>query len=110
MDFSGLEESVLGECWQILPTSALDDNVPYEVVCEPIRFLEVYCKLSELYEQNEFPQFSALPLRRSHIQSHIRIDTMMLADHILRIPRSQVGRLTDERKRQLWSQVKLHFA
>ncbi|KND04517.1 uncharacterized protein SPPG_00246 [Spizellomyces punctatus DAOM BR117] len=50
-------------------------------------FLPAYCRLSSLYEKHGFQRFSAIPLRCSLIQSHIRIDTVILYAHILCITR-----------------------
>ncbi|KAI8817094.1 uncharacterized protein EV422DRAFT_606826 [Fimicolochytrium jonesii] len=63
-----------------------------------------YCELSRLYERRRMRLFSAIPLRKSRIQSSVRIDTMILGNHILSLSQSCMGKFTDERKRELWGQ------
>ncbi|KAI8818636.1 uncharacterized protein EV422DRAFT_569681 [Fimicolochytrium jonesii] len=67
-------------------------------------YLGAYCELSRLYERCGTRLFSAIPLRKSRIQSSVRIDTRILAIHILGLSQRRMGKFTDERKRELWGQ------
>jgi len=101
-----LEGEVVSEVWDILPESATNGDYAYEVVTEPMKYLPSYCALSALYEARGYPQFSALPLRRTLVQSHVRIDTKILVVHILGLPETKtMTGLSDEGKRELWRQV-----
>ncbi|KND02043.1 uncharacterized protein SPPG_02547 [Spizellomyces punctatus DAOM BR117] len=87
------ESELLEEIW-LLDLPFLVDNpsgLAYAVVVDPMSFLPAYCRLSSLYEKHGFRRFSAIPLRRSLIQSHIRIDTVILYQHILGITRQEQG-------------------
>ncbi|KAI9089618.1 hypothetical protein DFS34DRAFT_639215 [Phlyctochytrium arcticum] len=100
------EAAILDEIWSILPRRAIEsaDGIALDVVVEPLHYLQSYCKLAELYEQYQYPSFTAIPLRKSHIQSSIRIDTTILAKSILCLTRKQTGVLREgNRKYDLWS-------
>ncbi|KNC96297.1 uncharacterized protein SPPG_09538 [Spizellomyces punctatus DAOM BR117] len=84
--------------FDIVPES-LDDLTAEE---NPLAFFPAYCKLSGLYEQHGFRRFSAIPLRQSLIQSHVRIDTIILYQHILCIARREAETVE---KVDLWLRI-----
>jgi len=100
-----LEAQIASEIWGILPDVAASGDVGYQVVVDPYTFIPAYCKLSVLYEQHGYLQFSALPLRTSLIQSHITIDTKILTFHVLGRSEAIVRNLSNEQKLGLWREV-----
>jgi hypothetical protein len=102
---TALESRVISETKALLPRSFPAKNLPYEVVANAMNFLPAYCGLSDLFVQYGYPTFAAVPLRRSRVQSYVRIDTTILCEHVLHISKRRAGSLTPERKRELWSQV-----
>ncbi|KNC98892.1 uncharacterized protein SPPG_09322 [Spizellomyces punctatus DAOM BR117] len=86
-DLTAEESELLEEMWSFIPLS--DQPLAYSVAVDPLAFFPAYCKLSVLYERHGFRRFSAIPLHRSLIQSHIRIDTVILYQHILCIMRRE---------------------
>ncbi|KAJ3006195.1 hypothetical protein HKX48_000250, partial [Thoreauomyces humboldtii] len=52
---------------------------------DPGAYIEAYCKLNRFYEAMEYPLFNAVPLRRTHVQSSVHIDTTILHVNILGI-------------------------
>ncbi|KND00292.1 uncharacterized protein SPPG_09210 [Spizellomyces punctatus DAOM BR117] len=86
-DLTAEESELLEEMWSFIPLS--DQLLAYSVAVDPLAFFPAYCQLSSLYEQHGFRQFSAIPLRRSLIQSHVRIDTVILYSHVLCITRRE---------------------
>ncbi|KAJ3177236.1 hypothetical protein HDU85_005947 [Gaertneriomyces sp. JEL0708] len=97
------EWDLLQELWSLFPPQ--DNCLQYQIVAEPLAYIGPYCGLSRLFEQHGMPLFSAIPLRRSRVQSSIRIDTLILGTHILGLVQSKIGKFTVERKEELWSQV-----
>lgn len=108
IELSEEEEILRCEVQSILPyDKPQSESLAYTVVCKPERFISAYCRISSYMEAYGYPQFSALPLRRSHIASHAPIDTKILCTQILR-DSSLVKTMTDN-KHTLWSRVfKLH--
>ena len=104
--FTDGEWIVLGELFDILPHSTLTGSNPlsYLLAVKPLDFLSSYCNLARLYEEYELPLFSALPLRRSFIQSHVIIDTTILATHVLRLP-TPLALSEWEHKMEYWDEV-----
>ncbi|KNC98695.1 uncharacterized protein SPPG_09365 [Spizellomyces punctatus DAOM BR117] len=100
-DLTAEESELLEEMWSFIP---LSDNQPlaYSVAVDPLAFFPAYCKLSGLYERHGFRQFSAIPLHRSLIQSHVQIDTIVLYQHILCITRREAETVE---KVNLWLRV-----
>ena len=105
LDMNALESDVLEEIWELIlqHVAGKEEPLPYQVVADPLSFFPTYCKLSRLYEQHGFRQFSAVPLRRSLVQSHVRIDTVILYTHILCITRREAETAVD--KDDLWLRV-----
>ncbi|KNC96371.1 hypothetical protein, variant [Spizellomyces punctatus DAOM BR117] len=99
-DLTAKESELLEEMWSFIPLS--DQQLAYSVAVDPLAFFPAYCKLSGLYERHGFRRFSAIPLRRSLIQSHIRIDTVILYAHILCITRQEAEAVE---KVDLWLRV-----
>ncbi|KAI8824436.1 uncharacterized protein EV422DRAFT_320470 [Fimicolochytrium jonesii] len=97
-----LERTVLDELWALFPPQ--DEPLAYSLAVDAMPYLGAYCELSRLYERRGMRLFSAIPLRKSRIQSSVRIDTLILGTHILGLSRSRMGKFTDERKRELWGQ------
>ncbi|TPX64341.1 hypothetical protein SpCBS45565_g05968 [Spizellomyces sp. 'palustris'] len=101
-DMSTTESELLEEIWSLnLPLHA-DQSIAYAVIVNPMAFFPAYCKLSSLYGQHGIRQFSTIPLRRSLIQSHVRIDTVILYQHILCITRREAEAVE---KDDLWLRV-----
>lgn len=50
---------------------------------DPGRFLPTYVSLARMYEDRGLSPNKCIPLRTSHIQSHVRIDTSIMAQNIL---------------------------
>ena len=100
-----LEAEITSEIWSILPDIAANGDVAYQVIVDPYAFVPAYCKLSALYELHGYPQFSALPLRTSLIQSHVAIDTKILTFHVLGRSEATMKNLTEEQKMGLWGEV-----
>ena len=100
-----LEAQIVSELWSILPDVAANGDVAYQVVVDPYTFVPAYCKLSALYEQYGYPQFSALPLRTSLIQSHVTIDTLILTHHVLGRSVATMKNITEEQRMALWGEV-----
>ncbi|KNC97948.1 uncharacterized protein SPPG_09423 [Spizellomyces punctatus DAOM BR117] len=102
-DLSILENEILEEIWTLnLPFPDQDKPLAYLIAIDAMSFFPAYCRLSKLFEQQGFQQFSAIPLRRSLIQSHIRIDTVILYAHILCITRQEAEAVE---KVDLWLRV-----
>jgi len=68
-------------------------------------FFPSYCELSRLYELRSYPQFTAIPFCKSLIPSHVDIDTNILVDHILHLPRKDIDRSYEDMKYELWGNV-----
>ncbi|KAI9090480.1 hypothetical protein DFS34DRAFT_654067 [Phlyctochytrium arcticum] len=98
-------EQIVSELGNILPDVAANGDVPYQVVVDLYAFVPAYCKLSALYEQYGYPQFCALPLRTSLVQSHVTIDTLILTCHVLGRSASVIRKFTDEQRMALWKEV-----
>ncbi|KND03709.1 uncharacterized protein SPPG_08912 [Spizellomyces punctatus DAOM BR117] len=99
-DLTAKESELLEEMWSFIPLS--DQPFAYSVAVDPLAFFPAYCKLSGLYERHGFRRFSAIPLHRSLIQSHIRIDTLILYAHILCITRREAEAVE---KVDLWLRI-----
>jgi hypothetical protein len=100
------ESAVIEEVWSLLPDLTLEDgDLAYHVVVKPLAFFPAYCHLSALFEQHQFPQFAAIPLRRSLIPPHVTIDTKILICHILCISRTAEIGLDDMGRTALWQEV-----
>lgn len=100
-----VERTLLEEIQTLnLPSVGNDNPLAYQVVIDPLSFFPAYCKLSNMYETHGFRQFNAIPLRRSFIQSHVRIDTIILYSHILCITRTEAESTLDY-KNTLWTKV-----
>ncbi|KAI8819505.1 uncharacterized protein EV422DRAFT_621215 [Fimicolochytrium jonesii] len=97
-----LERTVLDKLWALFPPQ--DEPLAYSLAVDAMPYLGAYCELSRLYERCGMRLFSAIPLRKSRIQSSVRIDTLILAIHILGLSQGRMGNFTDERKRELWGQ------
>ncbi|KAI8820009.1 uncharacterized protein EV422DRAFT_95283 [Fimicolochytrium jonesii] len=97
-----LERTLLDELWALFPPQ--DEPLAYSLAVDAMPYLGAYCELSRLYERRGMQLFSAIPLRKSRIQSSVRIDTLILGTHILDIGQRRMGKLTDERKQELWGQ------
>ncbi|KAJ3001233.1 hypothetical protein HKX48_002991, partial [Thoreauomyces humboldtii] len=71
----------------ILPPERLNDNfdLALDLHKDPGAYIEAYCKLNRLYEATDYPLFNAVPLRRTHVQSSVHIDTTILHVNILGI-------------------------
>lgn len=104
-NLNDLESSLLEEVWTLLlpHCQGKEDNIEFLVVCNPLSFLHTYCQLACLYERYDYPLFNAIPLRKSLIQSHVRIDTVILYNHVLKVSRSTAEAYVDM-KYQLWEQ------
>ncbi|KND02296.1 uncharacterized protein SPPG_02771 [Spizellomyces punctatus DAOM BR117] len=99
-DLTAEESELLEEMWSFIPLS--DQPLTYSVAVDPLAFFPAYCRLSSLYEKHGFRRFSAIPLRRSLIQSHVRIDTVILYSHILCITRRDAEAVA---KVDLWMHI-----
>ncbi|KAJ2999704.1 hypothetical protein HKX48_003351, partial [Thoreauomyces humboldtii] len=72
----------------ILPPERLardDFDLGLDLHKAPEAYVEAYCKLNRFYEAVEYPLFNAVPLRRTHVQSSVHIDTTILHVNILGI-------------------------
>ena len=65
-------------------------------------FFPSYVALARLYEERNYPLFTAIPLRKTIIQSHVTIDTDILYSSILGISRREANNLPLD---ELWGQV-----
>ncbi|KND03265.1 uncharacterized protein SPPG_09012 [Spizellomyces punctatus DAOM BR117] len=101
-DLTAEESELLEEIWSLNIPLSDDQPLAYSVAVDPLAFFPAYCKLSGLYERHGFHQFSAIPLRRSLIQSHVRIDTIILYSHLLCITRREAETVE---KVDLWLRV-----
>ena len=102
---SAEETDLRDEIQRLLPaTTTSQDPLAYLVACEAMTFFPTYCRLSRLFEYYGYPQFSALPLRRSLVQSHVQIDTMIVYRHVLGITRKEAESLPDM-KHDLWGRL-----
>ncbi|KAI8822878.1 uncharacterized protein EV422DRAFT_565736 [Fimicolochytrium jonesii] len=97
-----LEWTVLNELWALFPPQ--DEPLAYSLAVDAMPYLGAYCELSRLYECRGMRLFSAIPPRKSRIQSSVRIDIKILATHILGLTHRRMRKFTDERKRELWGQ------
>ncbi|KNC96821.1 uncharacterized protein SPPG_08022, partial [Spizellomyces punctatus DAOM BR117] len=83
-DLTAEESELLEEIWTLnLPFPDQDKLLAYLIAIDVMSFFPAYCRLSSLYEKHGFQRFSAIPLHHSLIQSHIRIDSKILYQHIL---------------------------
>ncbi|KNC97938.1 uncharacterized protein SPPG_06926 [Spizellomyces punctatus DAOM BR117] len=101
-DLTAEESELLEEMWSLDLPFLPNNPLAYAIVADPMSFFPAYCKLSGLYERYGFRRFSAIPLRRSLIQSHVRIDTIILYQHILCITRPEAEAVE---KDDLWLRV-----
>ncbi|KNC99535.1 uncharacterized protein SPPG_04925 [Spizellomyces punctatus DAOM BR117] len=101
-DLTAEESELLEEIWSLSIPLSDDQPLAYSVAVDPLAFFPAYCKLSRLYEHHGFRRFSAIPLRRSLIQSHVRIDTIILYSHLLCITRREAETVE---KVDLWLRV-----
>lgn len=98
------EEILRYEILSVLPYGEPQDNVlAYVVASKPDMFVSSYCRLSSYMEAYGYPQFSALPLRRSHVLSHAPIDTKILCTQIYKESSLIKGMM--ENKEALWSKI-----
>ncbi|KAJ3148131.1 hypothetical protein HDU89_004978 [Geranomyces variabilis] len=98
---------IWGEILCILPADpkSLEVNLAYAVACEPAKYVGAYCALSRLWQAGQFPAlFSAIPVRTSHVQLYIPIDTKTLLGVILRRPISE-PHSTHEQKLRYWNML-----
>ncbi|KAJ3036018.1 hypothetical protein HDV00_003153 [Rhizophlyctis rosea] len=100
-----IERNLFDEIFDILPILPSSDPLAYLVVSDPIYFLPSYCRLSRRYEYHGFPQFTALPLRTTLVQSHVQIDTMILYRHVLGLKRKDAEGYQEDMKDELWGRV-----
>ncbi|KAI8585840.1 hypothetical protein BDZ88DRAFT_455536 [Geranomyces variabilis] len=105
---SRLEFDVLNEVWGILPPRTLtpdfwqdDKTVDLDAASFPLEYVESYIKLARLFETHGLPLFNALPLRDSHSQSYVTIDSKLLRNAILRKPHLPIK--TMAAKTAVWS-------
>ena len=104
-NFNARERQLIEEIWNILPPAAIQsESLALDIHIHPLSFLPSYCELSRLYELYGFSQFEAIPLRKSLIQSHVRIDTVIMYSHILRITRQEADSFPDT-KFEVWSRL-----
>lgn len=100
-----IERNLFDEILDILPVFPSSEPLAYLVVSDPIHFLPSYCRLSRRYEYHGFPQFTALPLRTTLVQSHVQIDTMILYRHVLKLTRGEAEDFGEDMKEELWGRV-----
>ncbi|KAJ3000428.1 hypothetical protein HKX48_003230, partial [Thoreauomyces humboldtii] len=89
----------------ILPPERLaqdDFDLALDLHKAPEAYIEAYCELNRLYEAVEYPLFNAVPLRRSHVQSSVHIDTTILHMNILGRPKP---RLINSAAKRKWDDV-----
>ncbi|KAJ3001641.1 hypothetical protein HKX48_002781, partial [Thoreauomyces humboldtii] len=88
----------------ILPPERLNDDfdLALDLHKAPEAYVEAYCKLNRFYEAMEYPLFNAVPLRRTHVQSSVHIDTTILHVNILGRPQPKL--INSEAKRE-WDDV-----
>ncbi|KAI8585598.1 hypothetical protein BDZ88DRAFT_510479 [Geranomyces variabilis] len=110
--FEAASDSVFFDIWGdilcILPADpkSLEFNLAYAVACEPAKYVGAYCALSRLWQAAQFPAlFSAIPVRTSHVQSYVPIDTRTLLDVILRLRSSSEPHSTHEQKLRYWNML-----
>ncbi|KAI8585507.1 hypothetical protein BDZ88DRAFT_491922 [Geranomyces variabilis] len=100
---------IWGKIWSILPDDPqrFEFNLAYAVACEPAKYVGAYCALSRLWQVAQFPAlFSAIPVRISHVQSYIPIDTKTLLDVITCPPgRSRLPHSSPEQKLAHWNML-----
>ncbi|KAJ3134893.1 hypothetical protein HDU90_004217, partial [Geranomyces variabilis] len=98
---------IWGKIWSILPNDPkrFEFNLAYAVACEPAKYVGAYCALSRLWQAAQFPAlFSAIPVRTSHVQSYVPIDTKTLLDVITCPPgRSKLPHSSLEQKLAHWN-------
>ncbi|KAJ3136075.1 hypothetical protein HDU90_003478 [Geranomyces variabilis] len=106
--FDAVFFDIWGEILCILPADpkSLEFNLAYAVACEPAKYIGAYCALSRLWQAARFPVlFSAIPVRTSHVQSYVPIDTRTLLDVILRLRSSLEPHSTLEQKLRYWNML-----
>ncbi|KAI8590786.1 hypothetical protein BDZ88DRAFT_505866 [Geranomyces variabilis] len=98
---------IWGKIWSILPDDPkrFEFNLAYAVACEPAKYVGAYCALSRLWQAAQFPAlFLAIPVRTSHIQSYVPIDTKTLLDVITCPPgHSTLPHSSSEQKLAHWN-------
>lgn len=99
---SDIEWQILDEMWSIFPEYDRTKGLAYSVVSNSSSFFPAYCELASLFELHELPLFSAIPLRKSHIQCNAFIDTRILCHHVLGISRQS---LSPEKKLELYGKA-----
>ncbi|TPX49074.1 hypothetical protein SeLEV6574_g01690 [Synchytrium endobioticum] len=101
-----MEQELLNDILTILTPVAVGadaEPVAYLVTVDAMVFFPAYCRLSRHYEYQGYFQFQVIPLRSSLGQSHQRIDTTILYQHILQITRAAAESVAD--KSELWERV-----
>ncbi|KAI8585385.1 hypothetical protein BDZ88DRAFT_23875 [Geranomyces variabilis] len=100
---------IWGEILCILPADpkSLEFNLAYALACEPAKYISAYCALSRLWQAAQFPAlFLAIPVRTSHVQSYVPIDTKTLLDVITCPPgRSKLPHSSSEQKLAHWNML-----
>ncbi|KAJ3014915.1 hypothetical protein HKX48_004890 [Thoreauomyces humboldtii] len=89
----------------ILPPKRLardDFDLALDLHKAPGAYIVAYCKLNQFYEAVEYPLFNTVPLRRTHVQSRVHIDTTIL--HVNILGPVQPREINQEAKRK-WDDV-----
>jgi hypothetical protein len=93
---------VISEARALLP-DVKGKLVQYEeLVARPLKFASAYLELATHFEKNELKMFTALPLKTSFVPGHFHIDTTILCTKVLGLSTRATGKLTAERKKELW--------
>ncbi|KAI8919373.1 hypothetical protein DFJ77DRAFT_508256 [Powellomyces hirtus] len=90
---TALEWNVINEVWNILPDQAFhlqqnNSDVRLDVATNPVNYVGSYMALARLFEQYGMPLFNAIPLRRSHAQSYVTLDSKLLTTHLIDVEES----------------------
>ncbi|KAI8585748.1 hypothetical protein BDZ88DRAFT_455655 [Geranomyces variabilis] len=99
---------IWGKIWSILTDDPkrFEFHLAYAVACKPAKYVGAYCALSRLWQAARFPAlFSAIPVRTSHVQSYVLIDTTTLLDVILRLRSNSKPHSTLEQKLIYWNML-----
>ncbi len=87
----------------ILPQDMNGKGLAYDISARPEAYAFSYVARSLLYEKHNVRCFKAVPQAKSSILRHVLVDTIILVRNIL--GQSKVGALTDEKKKEYWSQI-----
>ncbi|KAJ3001739.1 hypothetical protein HKX48_002741, partial [Thoreauomyces humboldtii] len=106
-----LEHEIATEILSILPYKRLHPppaegfDLGIDLHTAPEAYVEAYCRLNKMFEAEGYKTFNAVPLRRSHVQSNIHIDTTILFTNIVGYSGRRPPTFTQSVKDDVWNKV-----